>query len=282
MQANYHAFVDRMISRYEGGYGWDRGDPGGPTKYGITCYDLAEYMHKPMNSMAAWAPIVRAMPLSTAEDIYANKYATKVRFNDLAAGCDTEMMDFEVNSGLRALWFAQAITGASKSNALSDEVVGRINAHPIEFINALSARRLAFLQSLGTWRTFGVGWGRRVADLKAYSLALANGAPTVSAPDIHDDITLVKEAQAALNAILGLTLVVDGDAGPATTAATRKFQAAYGLDVDGIIGPITSAKLQEVLRSLPTPAQGLLSFHEPSAMAKGAPNTETQFFAATT
>ncbi len=30
---DYKPFVERMISRYEGGYGWDRNDPGGPTKF---------------------------------------------------------------------------------------------------------------------------------------------------------------------------------------------------------------------------------------------------------
>jgi hypothetical protein len=48
----YKAFVDRMISKYEGGYGWDANDPGGPTKYGITCYDLAEHLGERMTSMA--------------------------------------------------------------------------------------------------------------------------------------------------------------------------------------------------------------------------------------
>ena len=43
MAANtYSAFVGGiMIPKYEGGYGWDKADPGGPTKYGITCFDLA-------------------------------------------------------------------------------------------------------------------------------------------------------------------------------------------------------------------------------------------------
>ena len=77
MEENYSAFCSRMIKKYEGGYCWDKGDPGGPTKYGITCYDLAEHRGRKMSSMSTWAPIVRSMPLSEAEEIYAKKYAKK-------------------------------------------------------------------------------------------------------------------------------------------------------------------------------------------------------------
>jgi lysozyme family protein len=77
--ADYQPFVERMLGKYEGGYG----DPGGPTKYGITCYDLAEHRHQHMDSMARWAPIVQAMPLSEADDIIDVNYAKPCRFDDL-------------------------------------------------------------------------------------------------------------------------------------------------------------------------------------------------------
>lgn len=48
----------------------------------------------------------------------------------------------------------------------------------------------------------------------------------------------VKEAQTALNSH-GASLNVDGKFGPLTEAATREFQTAYKLTVDGVIGPKT-------------------------------------------
>ncbi|MFI8206520.1 D-Ala-D-Ala carboxypeptidase family metallohydrolase [Streptomyces sp. NPDC085937] len=41
----------------------------------------------------------------------------------------------------------------------------------------------------------------------------------------------------------GAVLAVDGEFGPATTAALKRFQSAYGLTSDGVAGPNTFSKL---------------------------------------
>jgi lysozyme family protein len=171
--ADYKPFVDRMIQRYEGGYGWDPNDPGGPTRYGITCYDLAEYDHEPMNSMAAWAPIVEEMSLDTAEVIYEEKYATAVDFDHLNTGCDCVVFDFDVNSGSTAIRYAQQVVGVPIDGLMGPITLAAINStDPATFVNNLCDARLGFLRSLTTWSVFGTGWSNRVADLRAYSLGL--------------------------------------------------------------------------------------------------------------
>ncbi len=187
MQANYKPFVDRMINKYEGGYGWDRADTGGPTKYGITCYDLAEHRGQKMNSMTAWAPLVRDMTLAEAEAIYANKYAKAIRFDDLPSGIDTTMMDYGVNSGTaRPIAVARALTGVKGGNTMDLPLMDAIKKKdPQKFIEDMNAERLRFMHAIRqgkSWVTFGKGWQSRVDDLKAYSLRLARGYSGVSTP----------------------------------------------------------------------------------------------------
>ncbi len=189
MQSNYQAFIDRVIHRYEGGYGWSKADPGGPTKYGITCFDLAEFEHVKMNSMSAWASKVQAMPLSTAETIYATKYANAVRFNDLPSGSDCVMLDYQINSGSRAILAARAVLGVKGGSIMDQALLDAIKkADPATFVTAMCAERMHFLRGLRTWNTFGGGWTSRVTDLKAYCLHLAKGGVAATAP-VAPDLT---------------------------------------------------------------------------------------------
>lgn len=174
MQADYIPFVDRMIQKYEGPYGWNKKDPGGPTNFGITCFDLAEFEHDKMNSMAEWAPRVQAMSKTVAEQIYATKYATAINFNSLPAGVDVVVMDYAVNSGI------------GRGAMILREFPTIINKDPVTAINAICDERLRFLHGLGTWPEFGKGWNARVVDLRAYALHLAAGSTHETAPAAPD------------------------------------------------------------------------------------------------
>lgn len=198
MQATYQATIDRIIQKYEGGYGWDKGDRGGPTKYGITCYDLAEHRGKPMTSMSTWAPLVQAMTLAEAEDIYRTKYATGLRYNDLPAGVDACMLDYAINSGVsRPIIVAAKLLGVS-ARVLTDEFVAAIKkADPKWLIDAMCQERLAFMHGIrgGTdWNEFGHGWQARVNDVEQYSDALTGGA--VPAPVLPSEKSPYKTPKA--------------------------------------------------------------------------------------
>lgn len=203
MKPDYKPFLDRMIDRYEGGYGWDRKDPGGPTKYGITCFDLAEHRHQTMTSMSAWAPLVKAMTREEAETIYASKYAFKIDFDHLNDGPDVLLMDYAVNSGFaRASRVAATILKQPVTTIVTPNLVAAINrSDPKWFIDQVCDERLHFMHGIrggSAWDEFGKGWAARVADLRVYAKLLAKPVPglVITPPDLsttptpkatHDD-----------------------------------------------------------------------------------------------
>ncbi len=85
------------------------------------------------------------------------------------------------------------------------------------------------------------------APLEAAPLA-AGDPPTLRQGDTG---AYVAQLQSTLNALGYSTGGVDGKFGPATAAAVRAFQSAYGLTPDGIVGPRTWDALEKA--SAPTP-----------------------------
>lgn len=192
MQVDYNAFCARMINKYEGGYGWDRNDPGGPTKYGITCYDLAEHRGQKMDSMGRWAPIIQAMTLAEAEEIYRTKYANAILFDRLPAGPDCVIMDYAVNSGVgRAIPVARRMTGVAGNTYKADDnlIEGIVKYGAKRFVDDMCAERLRFMHAIRggqAWVQFGRGWGARVEDLRVYSEHLVAGGTHETAPPPPD------------------------------------------------------------------------------------------------
>jgi len=287
MQANYDVFIARVIDRYEGGYGWNRSDPGGPTKYGITCYDLAEYDHQKMTSMSAWAPKVQAMPLSVAETIYKGKYASAVRFDDLPSGPDCAMLDYQINSGSRAISAARAVCGVKGGDVMDQVLLDAIKkADPATFVNALCAERMAFLKRLGTWREFGGGWTSRVNDLKAYCDHLTSGGSAITAPAAVDlSHTVTPKAIHVTKTAGKVTLTSSVGAGGAAAASGipwyyitaavavplisgivyEAIQANKSAAINAVVVP-AGVKLP-VIPAVPVPATPVITIPKPAAGA---------------
>jgi len=154
MKQNYD-FCLKQVLKSEGGYTNDPRDPGGPTNYGITIGDYRRYINPKGTPLD-----VRNMKLEDAKTIYKKRYWDAVNGDSLPSGVDYSVFDYGVNSGIGR---ARSVYTRLKSKY----------SQPSLLVRAICDERLAFLQRLKTWPTFGRGWFTRVANVRRDSLALA-------------------------------------------------------------------------------------------------------------
>src|SRR6266511_831945 len=167
---NFAQAVRRLLA-HEGGYANHPADPGGPTNHGITLADYRRYV-----KADASAADVKAMPLSHAVAIYRARYWNALSCDDLPAGLDYAAFDYAVNSGTgrAAKVLARLVWRDRAGGAIDAVTLAAIRARdPSALIGALCDERLAFLKSLKTWPVFGRGWQRRVAEVRAAALSMA-------------------------------------------------------------------------------------------------------------
>jgi lysozyme family protein len=170
----------RRLLVHEGGYTNHPSDPGGPTNFGITIHDYRKYV-KPSASAAD----VRAMRLDEAKAIYRTKYWDALRCDALPAGVDYSVFDYGVNSGIgRSGRVLRRVVGLpDTTHVVTDDVLQAVDRrNPKALATAINDERLRFLKSLKTWPVFGAGWGRRLAEVRAFSLQLTERPVITSSP----------------------------------------------------------------------------------------------------
>lgn len=162
-----------VTAKWEGGWSDHPSDPGGATMYGIT---IAKYReHFPKGTAADLKKISRAAAL----DIYRKDFWNTVNGDNLAPGVDLAVYDAGVNSGVSRArkWLLASIGGAD-----------------VQTVKNICKARLGFVQGLSTWKTFGKGWARRIADIEAKGVSWALAA--VTTPGVVKQ-TLDREAKEA-------------------------------------------------------------------------------------
>ncbi|MGW7420152.1 D-Ala-D-Ala carboxypeptidase family metallohydrolase [Streptomyces sp. NPDC054813] len=94
----------------------------------------------------------------------------------------------------------------------------------------------------------GVAFGQLlfsgVAQAYSWSRTLTQGATGADVTELQ-----IRIAGWAADSASQSRVGIDGDFGPGTAAAVRRFQAAYGLSVDAEVGPNTQAKLNSLEQS---------------------------------
>lgn len=169
------AFAETL--KHEGGFTNDRRDPGNWTggKVGRgelrgTNLGIASHAHPHLD--------IRSLTPAAVKPIYKAKYWDKVRGDDLPSGVDLVTYDAGVNSGPArgARWTQQAVgfTGKKVDGKIGPVTLAALaSVAAVVIVTKATDYRLAFMQGLKIWDTFGRGWGRRVGSIRAMGLNLA-------------------------------------------------------------------------------------------------------------
>lgn len=174
---NSGAFEEALahVLKHEGGYADHPRDPGGATNMGITHHTLSRWRKRKVTKAE-----VKALTQDEAASIYEAFYWDALLCDDMPRGVDYAVFDFGVNSGIgRSAKFVQAIVGTEQDGRIGPITLRALDAYLADkgrqaFITKISANRLAYLKGLKTWRTFGKGWSRRVREMQAVALEMAN------------------------------------------------------------------------------------------------------------
>lgn len=102
--------------KHEGGYAFDKDDPGGETMYGITAA---------VARANGYAGPMREIPMHIVEHIYKTQYWDRIHADKLSPGIAAEMFDSAVNCGvLRAVrWLQMSLVSLGHGVAV-DGVMG--------------------------------------------------------------------------------------------------------------------------------------------------------------
>lgn len=166
-QGNLAACLKVTLS-HEGAWSDHPSDPGGATMKGVTIGRYRE--HYPNATKAD----LRKISDADLQRIYRDDYWKTVRGDDLPYGVDLATFDFGVNSGpARARKYLQSVAGVTQDGVIGPQTLKAvIMKGGKQVIQKLCGKRLSFVQGLSTFKVFGKGWSRRIADVEAKAVAM--------------------------------------------------------------------------------------------------------------
>jgi lysozyme family protein len=172
MTDNFELCLKLMLA-HEGNFVNDPRDSGGMTNLGVTKRVWEEWLGRPVSEKE-----MRALTPTMVAPLYKRKYWDACRADELVLGFDYCVFDVSVNSGTgRAIKLLQQTVGATPDGgfgSITMALVRKAEADPIKLIELFSARRMEFLQNLRSFEHFGKGWSRRVAEVKATAIEMAD------------------------------------------------------------------------------------------------------------
>lgn len=151
-----------LVLKNEGGYVDNPADPGGATNLGCTKAVWEQYIGHSVTKED-----IKALTPNDVMPLYKERYWDTVKGDDLPIGVDYAVFDLAINSGAgKAAKTLQSALGVSADGKIGPATIAAAQAaNSGEVASRICETRLAFLQGLSTWSTFGKGWGRRVAEV---------------------------------------------------------------------------------------------------------------------
>ena len=124
---------------------------------------------------------IAALTPEGAQAIYRPDYWVKAGCDQMVPPLALLVFDAAVNNGVsRSVQWVQLAVGAAEDGAFGPETLrllreaAQLHGWPHICAEAL-ARRMNFMAQLPNWRTFGLGWARRLANLPWQSMRLEGG-----------------------------------------------------------------------------------------------------------
>jgi len=157
-----------VVIGHEGSYGAVQADPGNWT--GGRC-GVGKCRGTNWGISAASYPQldIRSLTQAQAQDIYRRDYWDRAGCGRLPPPLALLVFDAAVNNGAgRASRWLQAVLGVPQDGILGPATLAALQARAGQgatLCAEFQARRLTFMAGLPTWRTFGLGWARRLCAL---------------------------------------------------------------------------------------------------------------------
>lgn len=143
-----------------------RGDPGGPTKYGVTIHDVRAYLNP-----AATADDVARLTLADAKVIYRDHYWEPIGDDHLATGVNYSVFDYAVNAGV-----SRALVALRQCSPAMAELV----------VRCIYEKRMAYQMGLPQqYNKFKRGWRNRITSVEHISLAMLGVEKAFFATDLY-------------------------------------------------------------------------------------------------
>jgi lysozyme family protein len=220
-----------ITAKWEGGWSDHPADPGGKTMYGITETRWHEYQDKLKVKRTPVRNVTKAQALA----FYRSEFWLACGADKLFPGVDLAVHDASVNSGVsRGRKWLLASAGS--------------NDHS-ETVKKICRARLSFMQSLKIWKTFGKGWGRRVADIEARGVAMALAAMGLSAPQIREkaQVEAVASEKQASSAKKAATTSATAASAPAAAPVVEPSSVADATTVWLLVAIVAAGAVATVI-----------------------------------